>query len=368
MEGNWSEVPFFQNHNGTVGLVVEAPLYCGKDYWVQFKVVHQNGTRIFSKPINMWIDSFGPFVRRTSIPYGYFLPSPVQNFSFQLEDQETGINTSTVEYTVSLDGDEIWSEWRNCYTVGNLTHVNAYVNETFRRGKVNFIRIRSTDNYGNHVEGIKKYEVWINTIPEIIVSSPESGDRLIEDNIITFDASESFDPDGDRLSISWFKSTPTGLDSLGDSYQVLAILEPGEYTITVIAKDSVDNQVQKTFTIMVEPKPVEYIPPDPDIDGDRMPNWWEWRHGLDQYRNDSMNDPDGDGYVNIIEYGGLSDPYDPESYPEYPYVPKERAEEKNVVSIPISMSLIILGCVLTFTAMILVRELRPKKRAAYIEE
>jgi len=48
------------------------------------------------------------------------------------------------------------------------------------------------------------------------------------------------------------------------------------------------------------------LPPDHDHDG--MDDGWEGDHGLDPTRDDSLEDPDGDGFVNLEEYVLGTDP------------------------------------------------------------
>lgn len=53
-----------------------------------------------------------------------------------------------------------------------------------------------------------------------------------------------------------------------------------------------------------------------DDDNDGMPNDWEDRYkGPDRYTPDANKDPDGDGFTNLKEYLGGSDPDDPKSIP-----------------------------------------------------
>jgi hypothetical protein len=59
-----------------------------------------------------------------------------------------------------------------------------------------------------------------------------------------------------------------------------------------------------------------FVPSD-DEDRDGMPNEWEDKYDVtDRKVPDANKDPDGDGYANIEEYHGGSDPGDPTSVPK----------------------------------------------------
>jgi hypothetical protein len=175
---------------------------------------------------------------------------------------------------------------------------------------------------GNPAVASKVFNIKINTYPVIVVTSPAPQDRLYEKMEILFDATDSFDPDGDKLTISWLKSTPTGEESLGDSPQVFAKLDAGQYTITVLAKDRVNNQVQETFTITVE-RPIieEETGTDTDLDG--MFDYWEDQFQTDKYVKDAQEDPDDDGFINLYEFQNNTNPHDPQSHPAYYYEGEE---------------------------------------------
>lgn len=54
---------------------------------------------------------------------------------------------------------------------------------------------------------------------------------------------------------------------------------------------------------------------DLDDDNDGMPDTWEQQHTLNPLVNDAAEDEDGDGFTNLQEYRGGSDPNDPASKP-----------------------------------------------------
>lgn len=64
-------------------------------------------------------------------------------------------------------------------------------------------------------------------------------------------------------------------------------------------------------------------PSKSDTDSDGMPDGWEVTYALSPLSNDSNEDPDKDGFRNIIEYNRGTDPQDPTSYPSIamPWLP-----------------------------------------------
>jgi len=62
---------------------------------------------------------------------------------------------------------------------------------------------------------------------------------------------------------------------------------------------------------------------DDDDDNDGMPDAWENQHGLNPFADDASGDADGDGWSNIMEYKGGTDPNDATSHPikAMPWIP-----------------------------------------------
>ena len=84
----------------------------------------------------------------------------------------------------------------------------------------------------------------------------------------------------------------------------------------------VDGQEDKNCDGIFDPG--ETHPCHKDTDGDRMPDGWEVQYNLNPLVDDASEDADGDGYSNVIEYRGGSDPTDQFSLPQInslPWIP-----------------------------------------------
>jgi hypothetical protein len=65
---------------------------------------------------------------------------------------------------------------------------------------------------------------------------------------------------------------------------------------------------------------------DGDTDGDRLPDWWELRYGLNPFlAADAAGDLDGDGISNLAEYGSETDPTTPDALLAFVAEPKSAA-------------------------------------------
>jgi hypothetical protein len=96
--------------------------------------------------------------------------------------------------------------------------------------------------------------------------------------------------------------------------------QPGMHTITLYGIDIVGNDVRAFTQVFLYDLTSDY-------DGDGMPDWWELEYDIDHLTDDSIDDPDNDGFTNFEEYLGddkepgaddWSDPQNIGSNPVYP--------------------------------------------------
>jgi hypothetical protein len=90
--------------------------------------------------------------------------------------------------------------------------------------------------------------------------------------------------------------------------------DPGH--VAVYWPNEVDPLMADTMDIGVHAnaiKEVQFVMPD-DHDHDSMGDRWERRYGLDTSRDDSMDDPDGDGLNNLTEYRMRTHPLEAAGY------------------------------------------------------
>ncbi len=190
---------------------------------------------------------------------------------------------------------------------------------TFNRGDDNFVQVRCRNLAGSQITESPEYNIKINTFPFIDITSPTGGEILYEYIPITFDATDSFDYDGDSISFKWYRSGPTGMEQFGITALMSASFAPGEHTIKLVVTDSVENSASFTFVILVEGEDDDPEKYTRDTDGDTIPDYWEQQYHLDYLKYDSDKDPDDDGFTNLQEYENSTSPIHQDSSPNYDF-------------------------------------------------
>jgi hypothetical protein len=313
--GNWMAVQDAYLPGTSLRVVIRPLLKNGKDNWIRFRAkdVAGNGPTE-SEPYNVWVDAEAPKAKLTQPDEKIYHPNPYQVVKIRMDDGQSGIDAQSIEYRLTTRGLTKWTPWK-AYREGlNGATITVELREVFRMGSDNYVQVRARDVIGNLVVS-PIYNVKINTIPVLVITSPNEGDDYREDQDIVFDASGSYDVDGDGLpSITWIASDGKTQTPIGENTaQVISNLKPGMWTITVTAKDKVGNEVMKSFSLNVIPQPLPPSQLDKDLDG--MPDWFEKKFQTKVDEKDEMEDPDNDDFVSLYEYQNLTNPQDPRSHP-----------------------------------------------------
>ena len=317
--GEWEQVQESYAPGTSLRVVVVGWFRNGKDNYIRFRAKDLAGNDYgYSDPHNIWIDSDQPRYRlKSPADEDDFQINPVQNVQIQIDDTESGVDGESIEYRFTTSGTDKFTPWKPYKDAesGNTVLVNLKL--TLKRGDNNFVQVRSKDLAGNPMKASREYNIKVNTYPVIVISSPTGGEILYSDEPINFDATDSFDLDGDSISFKWYKSGPTGMDQFGIAALMTANFVAGEHTIKLIVTDSVENDASFSFTILVE-DPV--IPPveGGDADLDDIPDWWEVKYHLNPLEKDSDEDADGDDFTNLQEYVNGTDPLNRFSHPSIP--------------------------------------------------
>ena len=163
--------------------------------------------------------------------------------------------------------------------------------------------------------------------PPVVSNIPNQTIAFGEDfTAINLDSYVS-DPDNFDADISWAASGDIEL-TVTITNRVATISTPqgwgGSETITFTATDpgGLEDSDAVTFKIDTDNDGTQ-DDVDTDDDDDGMPDDWELTHGLSPIIDDANEDPDQDGFTNIIEYNKGTDPQDPGSHPSrgMPWLP-----------------------------------------------
>ena len=314
-EETWKQIQESYAPDNTLRVVVVAWFTNGQDnyIWFRAKDLAGNGYTTSDK-YNVWVDAEGPRYKMIS-PTTDYQPSRTVDVSLEITDPQSGVDASTIEYRYSTQGVGKFTPWKPYKEGEDGKTVIVRITETFRRGDNNFIQVRGKDLAGNPLTTSEPFRIYVNTVPDIEILSPSQSDIIYENQRIIFDATPSYDPDGDEPTIWWYSS----LDNMKEPFSKSAYAESkefyvGEHTITVIAEDDDGEQAQLTFTINVrkeEQGPIEGL----DTDGDGLPDSWEQRYSTDHRAKDESDDPDLDGFTNMQEYENGTHPMNELSHP-----------------------------------------------------
>jgi hypothetical protein len=315
LTGSWQSIQESYAPDNSLYIVVTGWFQSGKLNYMRFRAKDVAGNGPFvSENYNVWVDAEAPsFSLKSPLESDYSL-NPVQQVRIDVKDLDSGIDFSSIEYRVSTQGKTRFGPWMPYKDAsGSPSQVTMLLREEFERGDMNFVQVRAKDIVGNQ-RASNLFNIKISSYPEVVIASPSPDEVYFDKDMIVFDATGSYDPDGqNQVKITWYRNSDDGLVTFLDSgYQAFDDFEAGAYRITVEVKSG-DLVSTESFTLRVNPRPPEVPVEDTDLDG--MLDWWELQEGTDRFIKDPDKDPDNDGFANILEYQNGTRPLDPRSHP-----------------------------------------------------
>lgn len=150
-----------------------------------------------------------------------------------------------------------------------------------------------------------------NVPPVVAIVYPTHQETLLEGQSVNVTAT-AVDEDSEIVKVEFYDNNVKLGEDLYSTYQYTwTNLVPGPHVLTAIATDV--HGVSVTSAVLA-------IQVHADSDHDNMPDDWESTNGLDITKNDSMEDLDGDRIPNIFEYSRGTAPNDSASIPETDFV------------------------------------------------
>ncbi|MCU0798401.1 MAG: hypothetical protein MUC62_01850 [Candidatus Thermoplasmatota archaeon] len=249
-------------------------------------------------------------VKVDTVPLSYKLPTPEEPVTdsyvvcgITLNDVGSGVDASTIEYTVSHNGVSNYGPWETLDISGAYETITAKTPAIyFEKNSVNYIKWRAKDIAGNGY--VYSFDIPVEILPEKvnnrpvpIVTSPDPKKTYTDTEAVRFDGSTSRDPDDDGLKYLWYSDIQ---GYLGTDAVIEKVLQVGYHTVTLHVFDGVDNE-SIALNIQVRPD-IRSL----DTDRDGIPDFQD-----DDDDNDGLLDIQEDANKNGIIDGNETDPKNP---------------------------------------------------------
>jgi hypothetical protein len=277
-----------------------------------------------TNPSNIWVDT-------SALAFSDQTPStePLEeNFvtaSIIVSDDMSGVDASTIQYSVSRNGIENYGGWISATTSDDANTIMAETvsDILFEPGSVNYIRWRARDVAGNGYFISPDYQINIVPIPSrspptAIITAPFMNQVNTTQDFIVFDATSSSDPDIDEtLTYEWVMGNRSVISNSA-SFKISAkALGPGIKIVTVYVSDGVFTDTDSiSFYVKVHPD-------EADTDKDGTPDGSDFdddedgltdEEELELGTNPRIKDSDSDGYDDKVD--------------DYPLNPQRGPEDK----------------------------------------
>jgi len=310
--GTWQKPDRIINDDTIVNAEKELNLPEGKDNFIKWRVKDISGNGpVESKSYRVMVDT-------KPVIFSNFSPTTFEkrNITATITLQDTS-GIASFEYRIKLTGENDFGSWQNkeIHEFDAVKTISLTMELPF--GNLHKIQFRASDIAGNKLSLSEEYSIKINSVPNVVITSPDSTLTYKTSDMIFFDASETIDEDNDSLKF-WWESDIMGELKRTSSFN--STLKYGTHKITLKVTDDGGHIVNVSFDLEVIPVDTDGDgfddSEDSDDDGDGMPDYWENMHGLNPLKNDAQADKDGDGYTNKEEYNAGTDPSDKDSHPK----------------------------------------------------
>ncbi len=370
--GSWISANYMLNAQ-TVTIEVAPTLMEGVGNFVKFRAKDAAGNQMESEPMPVLIDlsevDFSEVLVSGLAEWeGLWFETGDVSITIDILDDLSGVDPATVQYRLSTRGRaNLNSEsWETVETTAGEGNVSVDLDLELVYGDGNFIQFRAKDLVGNPTAYSDVHNIWVNTQPIAVIDAPVNGLNVMEGSLIAFDASSSYDIDGDLITVSW-NETWTDVDGVEMSVELGAdavdplkfdvILEPGTHLITLTVSDGLHEIMTEPIKVTVTAIEDRDWLSDEDSDGDGMPNNYEYLYhlGWDDASNGGLvlnenNDFDGDKHTDLEEYNEGTNPTDTTDFPRYD-IEGSDPEEPNMT---LYIILIVLACLVLLTMIVLI--------------
>jgi parallel beta-helix repeat protein len=232
---------------------------------------------------------------------------PIADFTI---NPETGDVTSSFEFSsASYDTDGFITHYYWDFGDGSTSEQENPSHKYENSGTFE-VSLKVKDDDGLESDVITKEITFTNLPPVAIAKSSIVTAKITEK--IEFDATGSYDKDGEIINIIWqFGDGNLAYDSIVEhSYDKI-----GTYTVILEIIDDSDNNALTSLEIIIFDEILDSDGDgltddiDPDDDNDGLPDTWEVKYGLNTVdQTDADQDLDEDSLLNIDEYLHLTNP------------------------------------------------------------
>jgi hypothetical protein len=153
-----------------------------------------------SKPYRILVDTKPVFFSNpVPLPTQESLTGEVE-VGITISDNTSGVNSSTIKYSISTDASNYWSSWKSVDGYQNEKSIDVKQNLTFPNGTDNRIRWRAYDVAGNGPAYSDEYVINVDiptppVIPEIKLISPANNSKLLTTSVeLSWEIIENYHP------------------------------------------------------------------------------------------------------------------------------------------------------------------------------